>query len=77
MSLYVPKPNVKHTNNGQGTAISTLDHLATTPRAFGSLCFRGHFEKFGNAKEFSHIQWHNGGNIHYSQIFFWNNYVLC
>ncbi len=30
--LYVPKTNVDHTISGQGTVISTLDHLVTTPR---------------------------------------------
>ncbi len=34
LSWYVPKANVDHTISGQGTAISTLDHLATTPRAW-------------------------------------------
>ncbi len=29
----MPKANVYHTISGQGTAVSTLDHLATTPRA--------------------------------------------
>ncbi len=33
LSWYVPKANVDHTISGQGTAFSTLDHLATTPRA--------------------------------------------
>ncbi len=33
LSWYVPKVNVDHTINGQGTAISTLIHSATTPRA--------------------------------------------
>ncbi len=33
LSWYVPKANVGRTISGQGTAISTLDHLATTPRA--------------------------------------------
>ncbi len=33
LSSYVPKANVDHTISGQGTVISTLDHLATTPRA--------------------------------------------
>ncbi len=33
LSWYVPKANVDHTICGQGTAISTLDHSATTPRA--------------------------------------------
>ncbi len=28
----MPKVNVDHTIGGQGTAISTLDHSATTPR---------------------------------------------
>ncbi len=31
-SWYVPKANVDHTINVQGTVVSTLDHLATTPR---------------------------------------------
>ncbi len=31
LSSYVSKANVDHTISGQGTAISTLDHLATTP----------------------------------------------
>ncbi len=31
---YVPNANVDHTISGQGSAVSTLDHLATTPRAF-------------------------------------------
>ncbi len=33
LSWYVPKANVDHTIRGQGTAITTLDHSATTPRA--------------------------------------------
>ncbi len=33
LSTYVPKANVDHTISGQGTGISTLNHLATTPRA--------------------------------------------
>ncbi len=32
MGSYVPKANVDHTINGQGTGISTLDHSATTPQ---------------------------------------------
>ncbi len=32
LSSYVPKANVDHTISDQGTGISTLDHLATTPR---------------------------------------------
>ncbi len=32
LSSYVPKVNIDHTISGQGTGISTLDHLATTPR---------------------------------------------
>ncbi len=32
LSSYVPKANVDHTISGQGTGISNLDHLATTPR---------------------------------------------
>ncbi len=33
LSWYVPKANMDHTMiSGQETAISTLDHLATTPR---------------------------------------------
>ncbi len=35
LSWYVPKANVDHTISGQGTAISTLDHSATIPRAKG------------------------------------------
>ncbi len=31
LSWYVPKANVDHTKNDQGTAVSTLDHSATTP----------------------------------------------
>ncbi len=37
LSSYVPKANVDHTISGQGTGISTLDHPATTPRAFASI----------------------------------------
>ncbi len=33
LDWYVPKANVDHTIRGQETAISTLYHLATTPRA--------------------------------------------
>ncbi len=33
LSWYLPKANVDHTISSQGTAMSTLDHLATTPRA--------------------------------------------
>ncbi len=32
LSWYVPKANVDHTRSGQGTAVNTLDHSATTPR---------------------------------------------
>ncbi len=32
LSWYVPKANVDHTISDQGTAISTLDLSATTPR---------------------------------------------
>ncbi len=32
LSWYVPKVNVDQTISGQGTAVSTLDRLATTPR---------------------------------------------
>ncbi len=32
LSWYVPKANVDHTINWQGTAVSTLDLSATTPR---------------------------------------------
>ncbi len=31
LGSYVPKANVDHTINGQGTVTSTLDHSATTP----------------------------------------------
>ncbi len=31
--IYVPKANVDNIVSGQQTAISTLDHLATTPKA--------------------------------------------
>ncbi len=31
--LYVPKANVDHTISDQRTAVSTLDHSATKPRA--------------------------------------------
>ncbi len=31
--IYVPKANVDQTINGQETAVSTLDHSATTPMA--------------------------------------------
>ncbi len=34
LSRYVPKANVDHTLSGQGTAISTLNHSATTPNIF-------------------------------------------
>ncbi len=34
LSWYVPKANMDHTISGQGTAISTLHHSATTPRAY-------------------------------------------
>ncbi len=33
LSWYVPKANVVYAIIGQGTAVSTLDHSATTPRA--------------------------------------------
>ncbi len=33
LSSYVSKANVDHTISGQGTATSTLEHSATTPRA--------------------------------------------
>ncbi len=33
LSWYVPKTNVDHTISGLGTAISILDHSATSPRA--------------------------------------------
>ncbi len=33
LSNYVSKANVDHTISGQGTGISTVDHVATTPRA--------------------------------------------
>ncbi len=33
LSWYMSKANVDHTISGKGTAISTLDHMATTPRA--------------------------------------------
>ncbi len=33
LSWYVPKANVDHTINSQGTTVSTLDHSATKPRA--------------------------------------------
>ncbi len=33
LSSYVPKANVDQIVSGQGTGISSLDHLATTPRA--------------------------------------------
>ncbi len=33
LSNYVPKANVDHIICGQETGISTLDHLATTPKA--------------------------------------------
>ncbi len=33
----MPKANVDHTLNDQGTAVSTLDHSATTPRAHSGL----------------------------------------
>ncbi len=33
LNWCVPKANVDHTINGQGTAISTLDNLATMPSA--------------------------------------------
>ncbi len=31
LSWYVPKANIDHTIRGQGTAVSTSDHSATTP----------------------------------------------
>ncbi len=31
LSWYVPRANVGHTISGQGTAVNTLDHSATTP----------------------------------------------
>ncbi len=34
LSSYVPKANVDHTISEQGTAISALNHSATTPRVF-------------------------------------------
>ncbi len=34
---YVLKANVDHTINGHGTALSTLDHSATTPRVILSV----------------------------------------
>ncbi len=37
LSWYVPTANVDHTVSGQGTAISTLDHSATTPRVYSIL----------------------------------------
>ncbi len=30
-----------HTINGQGTAVSTLDHLASTPRSYFQFMFMG------------------------------------
>ncbi len=42
LSWYVPKANVDHTISGQGTAVSTLSHLATTTRMsirFTLICF--------------------------------------
>ncbi len=33
LSWYVPKPNGDHTISVKGTAVSTLDHAATTPRS--------------------------------------------
>ncbi len=33
LSWYVPKTNVYHAIRDQGTAISTLDHSATIPKA--------------------------------------------
>ncbi len=33
LSWYVPKPNGDHTISVKGTAGSTLDHAATTPRS--------------------------------------------
>ncbi len=37
LSWYVPKANMDHTIRGQGTADSTLDHSASTPRTIGVL----------------------------------------
>ncbi len=39
LSWYVPKADMDHTISGQGTAVSTLDHSATTPRAKFSRIF--------------------------------------
>ncbi len=39
--MYVPKANVDYTISGQGTAISTLDHSATTSRTNLSLLTAG------------------------------------
>ncbi len=43
-SWYVPKANnVDHTISRQGTAISTLDHSATTPMAYETFQLYAHF----------------------------------
>ncbi len=39
LSSYVPKANVDDITSDQGTGISTLDHLATTPGAMQSFIY--------------------------------------
>ncbi len=43
LSWYVPKADVDHAISGPGTAISTLDHSATTPRA---IFYTNHYWEF-------------------------------
>ncbi len=47
LSWYVPKDNVDYTISGQGTGISTLDHLATIPRACITWYYYNLYDKSG------------------------------
>ncbi len=54
LSCYMPKANLGHTVLGQGTAISTLDHSATTPRAYLGAASVGSnycFQEFGTCSD--------------------------
>ncbi len=57
LSSYVPKANVDHTINGQGTGISTFDHSAITPVMLSkSYVFRWDFNINSN-KTLLWFQW--------------------
>ncbi len=57
LSWYVPKANVDHTISGQGTAVSTLDHSATTPRIVFFIIFTDVQQMWGSSQSNEDLEW--------------------